>query len=103
VLATLRSFLAGIVSPGDSASPAGALQRIPHELRKALGGVLPRPLDARLGERPHYRYAAGDGRLLHVYVSPTQELVDSVSADGAQRVLSHVLERDALWVLERDS
>jgi hypothetical protein len=64
------------------------------------------PLDATLGDRPHYRYAAGDGRLLHVYVSPTQELVESVSSGEGSRsshVVAHALERDALWVLESGS
>jgi hypothetical protein len=104
VLATLRSFLAGMLSSVHPLSPAGALERLPGELLEALGGAAPEPLGASLGDRPHFRYAAGDDRLLHVYVSPAPELVESIaSADGSavSRVVAHAHERDALWVVER--
>ena len=104
VLATLRSFLAGMLSAGDAASPAAALERLPAQLREKLGEAVPEPLRATLGEHPHYRYAAGDGNVLHVYVSPTSDLVDSVSTGdgtGDSRILAHIHDRDALWVLER--
>ena len=99
VLATFRSFLAGLVSPVKADSPPAALGRLPDEVGSKLGGTKPRPLPGTIGERAHLRYAVDGGRVLHLYVNPEPGLAQSLDSNAA--IEAHAAAPDALWVLER--
>jgi len=98
VSATLRSFLAGLVSPVRADSPPSALVRLPAELRSRLRGE-PRPLPRATGDRPHLRYSVDGGRVLHLYVNPEPGLAESLDSNAS--IEAHAAEPDAFWVLER--
>ena len=74
VMATFRSFLAGLVAPVKVDSPAAALRRLPAELRGELGPGEPTPLPGMVGDRAHLRYALEGGGVLHLYVNPAPAL-----------------------------
>lgn len=99
VMATFRSFLAGLVAPVGVDSPVAALERLPAELRSELGPGGPAPLPGTVGERAHLRYALESGGVLHLYVNPAPELPEAL--DENARIVARAAGTDALWALER--
>jgi glycosyltransferase involved in cell wall biosynthesis len=96
VLRTFRSFVAGLSSRLHPASPALPRDRVPAELGPLLGDGAAEPLEATLGDHPHFRYALRDGLVLHVFGSGE----DANAADPG-RTVAQARGRGALWVVER--
>ena len=99
VMATFRSFLAGLVAPVKVDSPAAALRRLPAELRGEVGPGEPSPLPGMVGDRAHLRYALEGGGVLHLYVNPAPGLPETL--DENARIVARAAGTDALWALER--
>jgi hypothetical protein len=70
LLATARGFVAGALYPDRWTAPEALLDRLPPELGPLLDGHTPRGLPVPFRNDPHFLYAIGDRRLLHVYGEP---------------------------------
>jgi hypothetical protein len=107
---TLRGFVAGVAFRARPRSPEQLLANIPEGVASALDGVRPDPLEPRYRPEPHYMYAVGGERLLHVYADPTPrlraglEVRERIRAEsplpGVPGLLAAGESRHALWVLE---
>jgi hypothetical protein len=121
-VAALRSLPAGEAAPVAAAaaaaagladdrarSPLAPLERLPPGIRAAAGGSL-RPLPPSPAPKTHLMYAAGSGRILHLYVDPSARLRAALADREAIRASSglagipalHAVaqETDAIWTVE---
>jgi GT2 family glycosyltransferase len=92
-LRTATGFLAGLARSDRARSPRAPLERMPAAVSAVVGDRTLRPLRARYTAQPEFRYAAGPLRLRIVPGS-------TATIDGAD-VLVQVVDRDALWVVDR--
>jgi succinoglycan biosynthesis protein ExoM len=73
VAATTRGFAAGALSRDRWVAPDELLERLPDALRPQLLGLQPRGLPVPHTAAPHFLYAVGEHRVLHVYGAPGAE------------------------------
>lgn len=67
LVATTRGFIAGALRRDRWVAPDDLLERLPEELRPELLGHRPHGLPVPHRTEPHFLYAVGEHRLLHVY------------------------------------
>ena len=108
--ATARGFTAGVARSDRWRAPDALLEGLPGELRSALLGHVPRGLLVpHRSDDPHFLYAVGEHRVLHVYGAPRPGQREALRAREALRVarlagipeLHAAVETDtALWLVE---
>jgi hypothetical protein len=86
LVATARGFTAGVLRPDRWTAPDALLDGLPDELRPTLRGHSPRGLPVPFRtDQPHFLYAVGDDRLLHVYGAPAPGQRQALRAREALR------------------
>jgi hypothetical protein len=110
VSASARGFATGLARRGTGRAPERLLERLPEEVRAELAGASPRPLPIPFRGDPHFLYAVGDDRLLHLYAEPPPRLRRAVrdrevirrssGAPGIPAVHALAERADSIWLLE---
>jgi len=110
VSAGARGFASGLARRGTGRAPERLLERLPQDVRAALSGASPRPLPIPSRGDPHFLYAVGDDRLLHLYVDPPPRLRRAVGdrqvirassgAPGIPAVHALAEQPGSIWLLE---
>jgi hypothetical protein len=110
LVATARGFTAGVMRSDRWRAPDALLESLPEEMRCELLGHVPRglPVPHRTDD-PHFLYAVGEHRVLHVYGAPSAGQREALRAREVLRgarlagipELHGAIETDtALWLVE---
>jgi hypothetical protein len=108
--ATARGFVTGALRPDRWTAPDALLEGLPEELRPALLGHAPRGLPVpHRTDAPHFLYAVGESRVLHVYGEPSagqrealraRERLRGAGLSGIPELHGAVETDTELWLVE---